>query len=313
MGLGENRMTDIDLTGKVALVTGAGVSLGRSYACALARYGATVYVNDLFPCGREDAPAESPTVDAITAAGGAAHWLPGDVSDYGDATRMIETVVTQQGRMDILVNNAGVNLAAPFGETDMADFERVIRVHLLGTTYMTRAAWPVMQKQEWGRVILTTSSSILGSATQAAYSAAKMGIFGLMTALGLEGEPLGIRVNAIAPCARAKDLEGGFREEFLRAMDPDIVAEAVVFLASDDAPQRRVLFAAGGGYSTLRIVDSGGVFLGPESDAACLRDRFAEIEAMSDPREYEIVTDHIGRFNPQLGLPDDIWNPGHEL
>ena len=299
----------MNLQGRVALVTGAGVSLGRSYALTLARLGATVFVNDLHPSGRADAPSDQPTVEAITEAGGKAVWLPGDVSSERDAHRMIETVVAQAGRLDILINNAGVNLAMPFAETQMADFERVIRVHLMGSVYMTHAAWPVMTEQRYGRVILTTSSSILGSAGQAAYSAAKMGIWGLLTALGLEGEPLGIRVNAIAPCARAKDMVGAFTDQFMQAMDPATVSEAVAFLASDDAPQRRVLYAGGGGLSTLRIVDSGGVFIGRDADADVIRERYSEIEAMHDPREYGQTIEHITRFNRDIGISHDIWLP----
>jgi hypothetical protein len=107
--------------------------------------------------------------------------------------------------------------------------------------------------------------------------------------------------------ARGKDMEGAFREGFLQAMDPAIVAEAVVFLVSQHAPQRRVLYAGGGGYSTLLIVDSGGLFIGPQTTAETIRDRFAEIEAMSAPLEFEIVTDHIGRFNQDLGISSAIW------
>lgn len=294
------------LDGRVAIVTGAGSGVGRSHALALAERGATVLVNDLDPRGRPDAQPEQSPVEEIIAKGGSAAFLQGDVSDPEAAKAMIDKTVADHGRLDILVNNAGVNLAALLADTDMARFKKVIDVHLMGTAYMTHAAWPVMKAARYGRVVVTTSSSIFGSPMQAAYAAAKMGIWGFMTALAMEGAQCGIRVNAIAPCAGTIDMEAGFNRDFMEAMDPKIPAQAVVYLASDDAPQGRVLFAGGGGFSTFRIVDSDGLFLGPDARAEDIRDKFAAIDAMGAPATHGNVVAQITRFNADIGLPTNV-------
>ena len=299
-------MSKIDLSGRIVLVTGAGGGLGRSHALAFARYGATVIVNDIAPLGRADIPSERPTTDEITTAGGKACWLQGDVGDFRQAQNMIDIVVADHGRLDILVNNAGIFRPALFSETDMTDFEAELKVHLMGSANMTRAAWPIMQKQGYGRVVMTTSSSALGSPGQAGYSAAKMGVLGLMNTLALEGEPFGIHVNAIMPCARSKELEAGFSTEFVDAMDPALPSEGVVFLASEAAPTRCVLFAAGGGFSTVHVLDSDGVFLGKSANANSVHQHFAEIDSLLAPKKFQNVYDHISRFNNAIGISGNI-------
>jgi len=164
-----------------------------------------------------------------------------------------------------------------------------------------------MIRQKHGRVVFTTSSTIFGCPGQTAYSAAKAGMIGLMTNLAVEGDEHGIRVNAIAPCARAKDLEDAFSDAFLEVMAPEPVSEAVAFLASDNAPQRSILYAGGGGFSTLHLVDSGGLFIGPDVTAEAIQANFATISRLDSPTEYQFVTDHITKFNAENGISQEIY------
>ena len=202
-----NVMT-IHFHGRVAIVTGAGSGLGRSHALRLAARGAKVVVNDL---GRNDALSENAlkVVEEIRAGGGTAMADPADVADFEQVSAMATRAAKEWGRVDILVNNAGVLRDKTFAKMEMADFEFVIRVHLIGSANCTKAVWAGMRERNYGRIVLTSSASgIYGNFGQANYGAAKAGMIGLMNVLHLEGAKNDIRVNVLAPTARTGMTEG---------------------------------------------------------------------------------------------------------
>ena len=193
----------IDLTGRVAIVTGAGGGLGREHALLLARRGARVVVNDL-----DQATADAVAVE-INAAGGAAIGMAASVTDYATIKAMVDGTIARWGRVDILVNNAGILRDKTFAKMDLSDFRLVVEVHLMGAVNCTKAVWDHMRAQNYGRIVMTTSSSgLYGNFGQSNYGAAKMALVGLMQTLGLEGARNNIRVNCIAPTAATQMLEG---------------------------------------------------------------------------------------------------------
>lgn len=253
----------IDLTNRVAIVTGAGGGLGRSHALALARYGARVVVNDMSAQGAEAVAAE------ITAAGGQAVACVCSVTDRPAVQAMVDDAVQRWGSIDILVNNAGILRDRTFAKMDLEDFALVVDVHLMGSVNVTKAAWPHMRQQGYGRVIFTTSSSgLYGNFGQSNYGAAKMALVGLMQTLALEGEKSGIRVNCLAPSAATQMTDGLYSEEALRGLSTDLVSPGVVALAAEDAPTRVVLLAGAGGFEQAHVTMTQGIHVGASSDAA---------------------------------------------
>jgi len=262
----------ISFTGRVAIVTGAGQGLGRAHALELARRGAKVVVNDLG--GSRDGKGGSPdaaesVVEEIRRGGGEAVADGADVADRGAAGEMIAKTVERWGRVDVLVNNAGILRDKTFAKMDLDDFEAVVDVHLMGAVNCTKAAWPVMCEQQYGRIVMTTSSSgLYGNFGQTNYGAAKMALVGFMNCLAAEGAKYGIRVNAVAPIAATRMTAGLLPEQALALLAPEAVTPAVVFLASEDAPTRQVVAAGAGGFARVVIGETPGVFLPPSARQA---------------------------------------------
>ncbi len=271
----------VDFHGRVAIVTGAGAGLGRCHALGLAARGARVVVNDL---GRNGAASESAlrVVEEIRAAGGQALADSADVSDFEQVAAMAARVEAEWGRIDILVNNAGVLRDKTFAKMEMAEFELVVRVHLLGSANCTKAVWSGMRERNYGRIVLTSSASgLYGNFGQANYGAAKAAMIGLMNVLHLEGAKHDIRVNVLAPTARTAMTEGLIPAAAAELLAPETVTPAVLFLASDEAPSRVILGAGAGAFAVTHIAETAGVYLDeaertPETIAA----RWGEI---SDP------------------------------
>jgi NAD(P)-dependent dehydrogenase (short-subunit alcohol dehydrogenase family) len=193
----------IQFNGRVAIVTGAGGGLGRQHALALAARGARVVVNDLG--GAVDGTggsvsAAQAVVDEIRAAGGEALANGASVTDFAAVQAMVQQAIDAWGRVDILVNNAGILRDKSFAKMDVADFRTVVEVHLMGAVHGCKAVWPHMVAQQYGRIVMTTSSSgLFGNFGQTNYGAAKLALVGLMQTLAIEGERQGIRVNSLAP------------------------------------------------------------------------------------------------------------------
>jgi len=253
----------IDLSTRVAIVTGAGGGLGATHAIALARRGAKVVVADM------NGEAAAGVCAQIGAAGGEAMAAAVSVTDFAGVQSMCEDALARWGRIDILVNNAGILRDKTFAKMDLDDFRLVLDVHLMGSVNCTKAVWDTMRAQNYGRIVFTTSSSgLYGNFGQSNYSAAKMGLVGLMQTLALEGERFGIRVNCLAPSAATGMTNGLYSDEMLAGLDPALVSPAVVALASDDAPTRSILLAGAGSFEQAHVTMTRGVYLGDAEDAA---------------------------------------------
>ncbi len=256
----------INLTNRVAIVTGAGAGLGREHALLLARLGARVVVNDLGSDvnGRGgSATAAQKVVDEIVAAGGEAIANSASVTDADQVQAMVDATLSRWGRVDILVNNAGILRDKSFSKMALDDFRAVIEVHLMGAVNCTKAVWDVMREQQYGRIVMTTSSSgLYGNFGQSNYGAAKMALVGLMQTLSLEGARNNIRVNCIAPTAGTRMLDGLMSDDVLNALAPRAVSPAVAVLVCDDAPTRMVLCAGAGSFEAAHVTLTPGIYLG---------------------------------------------------
>ena len=254
--------------GKVAIVTGAGNGLGRSHAIELAKRGAKVVVNDLGgSVDGQGANSESSlkVVAEIEALGGEAMAHPANVANFEQVQDMVQQTMDKWGRVDILVNNAGILRDKSFSKGTMEDFKLVLDVHLMGTVYCTKAVWEIMKAQEYGRIVVTTSSSgLYGNFGQTNYGAAKLGVVGLMNTLAQEGAKYNIRTNALAPTAGTRMTEGLIPEQAFALLTPETVTPAVLFLASEEAPTRTVLAAGAGSFAVAKIVESDGMWLPDE-------------------------------------------------
>ncbi len=261
----------IDLAGRVAIVTGAGNGLGRAHAMLLARRGARVVVNDLG--GSTDGTGGSLTAaqrvaEEIIAAGGEAIANGASVTDNAAVETMVAEVMAKWGRVDILVNNAGILRDKSFSKMELDNFKAVVDVHLMGAVHCTKAVWEIMRSRNYGRIVMTTSSSgLYGNFGQSNYGAAKMALVGLMNTLAIEGEKNNIRVNCIAPSGATRMLEGLLPQDMLDLLVPEAVSPAVLALVSDDAPTKMVLCAGAGGVEAAHITLTRGVFVGTGNDA----------------------------------------------
>ena len=280
----------MDFKGRVAIVTGAGGGLGKQHAVALAARGAKVLVNDLggdvHGVGGSVSAAQA-VVDEIRAAGGEAMANGASVTDFDAVKGMVQQAVDAWGRVDILVNNAGILRDKSFAKMELADFRLVMEVHVMGAVHCTKAVWPIMQAQNYGRVVMTTSSSgLYGNFGQANYGAAKMALAGFMQTLSIEGEKHGIRVNCLAPTAATRMTEGLMPEQVLRALEPHAVVPAMLVMASEDAPNRTIICAGAGSFEVAHITLTQGVYLG---DAPDTPERLAAAMAQVVDRQGERV------------------------
>jgi NAD(P)-dependent dehydrogenase (short-subunit alcohol dehydrogenase family) len=263
-------MSGLRFDGRVAIVTGAGVNpgMGRAYARYLAQLGAKVVVNDLGvgPDGRRSVRADPDAVVAeIVAAGGEAVADHHSVAEEASARAIVQTALDTWGRLDIVVNNAGVGIVAGFEEITTTDLRTMIDVHLFGTIWMCRAAWPVLREAGYGRIVNITSGGMFGMPGLTVYGAAKGGIFGLTRGLGLEGAPLGIRVNALSPggatvaAEHSYTIDPGALEAFKAQCPPELVAPAVAYLAHESCEiAGTLLHASAGRVAATMFADTAG-------------------------------------------------------
>lgn len=265
---------------QVAIVTGSARGLGLSYARALAERGARVAVADLGP------EAETAAL-GLRGAGGSARAFRVDVTDFAQVERMVAEIHAEWGRVDIAICNAGILRDRTFAKMDLEDFRSVMDVHVMGSVHVCKAVWPLMREQNYGRVVLTTSSSgLYGTFGQANYGAAKAAMLGLMNVLHLEGERYDIRVSCIMPSATTRMTAGLFRPEAERLLTPDSVAPGVLFLASREAPSRVVLSAGAGTFARVCVTETEGVsFAAADLTPEAVAEHFVEIGDATNARE----------------------------
>ena len=278
---------------RVAIVTGAGSGLGRSHAMLLASRGAKVVVNDPGGAidGRDGEHAVADKVVAeIKAAGGQAVANYNSVADMKSAQNIVDTAVNTWGRCDILVNNAGILRDKAFNNMTMEDFEFTVQVHFMGTVYCTKAAWPIMRKQQYGRVVVTTSGSgTVGNFGQSNYGAAKMAVNGLINVLRLEGAKYNILCNAISPSARTRMTEDLIPPHIAVFMKPELVSPAVAWLCSEECNANgEIIGATAGNYARVQYFQSEGVQFDPDEPVTIemVAERMGTIRDLSKAKPY---------------------------
>ena len=301
-------MNHVDLSERVAIVTGAGGGLGRSHALVLAGQGAAVVVNDLGidaeGHGAGDRSAADGVVDEIRSLGGTAIAHHGTVDSVEGAESIVEAAIHAWGRLDIVVNNAGILRDSTFAKLPADGFADVVRVHLHGTANVTRAAWPHFRKNSYGRIVNTAAGAgLYGNFGQSAYSAAKMAIVGLTRTLSIEGRQRNIAANVVAPMAASRMTERIMTAELLAKFRPEYTSAMVAFLASDACEVSGQIFEVGGGYySRVAIVQGGGVVFddvpSPDDIAAAL-ERIGDLTEIFEPKGSD---DLMPRLLGKLGL-----------
>ncbi len=278
---------------RVAIVTGAGGGLGRAHALALAERGVAVVVNDVGGVTGGQA-----VVDEITAAGGTAVADGADITDRAAVDAMVAATVERWGGVDILINNAGILRDKTFAKIELEDFRAVMEVHLMGSVHCTKAVWPHMVEQGYGRILMTTSASgIYGNFGQANYGAAKSALVGLTNVLAIEGARRGIRVNALAPTAATQMTDGLIDAEAAARLGPETIAPGAVYLVSEDAPTGAILGAGAGVFALSKMVEGPAVYL-PESErtAEGLAARWAELDDFADLRSHASAFEQTGHY-----------------
>ena len=256
----------INFEDRVAVVTGAGGGLGKQHALELGRRGVKVVVNDLGGGvdGSGSGTAAELVAEEIKANGGAAVANSASVTDLDAVKAMVAHTMAKWGRIDILVNNAGILRDKTFAKLELDNWHAVLDVHLTGSVNTTKCIWPIMIEQNYGRIVMTTSTSgLFGNFGQSNYGAAKLGLVGFMNTLRAEGAKYNIFTNSIAPIAATRMTEDlpGF-EDSTEKLAPELVTPAVVFLCSDHAPNGRIIQAAGGRYYSADVRENVGVDLG---------------------------------------------------
>jgi NAD(P)-dependent dehydrogenase (short-subunit alcohol dehydrogenase family) len=298
-------MADIRFDDKVAIVTGAGGGLGRQHALELARRGAKVVVNDLG--GSVDgsgggSDAAKAVVAEIQALGGQAIANGSSVTDDAGVARMVGEAMDAWGRIDVLIANAGILRDKSFSKMDLADFDLVMDVHLMGTVKPAKAVWEIMRQQNYGRIVVTTSATgLYGNFGQSNYGAAKAGLLGLMRSLSIEGQKNNVHVNAICPVAATRMTEGVIPAELLSKLNPEYVTPGVIHLASDGAPTGSILVAGAGVFSVARVYETDGVYLGEGGlSAEEVRDNWDKIADPARQQPMNAAMDQLGKLFRKL-------------
>lgn len=289
---------------RVAIVTGAGGGLGRGYALELARRGAKVVVNDLGGSrdGTGHSDAALKVVEEIEAMGGEAMSNGGSVTDYDQMVEMVAKAKERFGTIHVLINNAGVLRDKSFAKMEPEDFKFVVDVHLNGSANCTKAVWDTMRDQNYGRILMTASSTgLFGNFGQANYGAAKLGLAGLTKTLYLEGAKYNVRVNTIAPVAGTRMTEDIFPETAFALFKPEAVAPAALYLVSEDSPTNAIVGAGAGVFHATYVTMTKGVRLQgdeltPEGIAAHweqITDRSGEIVPQSGGEQAQVIFGHL--------------------
>lgn len=293
---------ELRFDGRVAVITGAGRGLGRAHALQLASRGAKVVINDLGGSHEGDGASDGPANEVaqeIIAAGGLAIADTSDVGQEHGCHALIDAALREFGRVDIVVNNAGISRWATFPEADADNLERTLDVHVRGTWHTTRAAWPYMVEQGYGRVITTGSTGMFGLPANLAYATAKGALIGFTRSLAISAEPAGIRVNCIAPNAVTRPSENLKKSDMgsaaqqmdearLAAMDSAFVSPMVAYLAHESCSVNGEILVAGARRYARWFLGVTEGWLDSESDGTTPEDIAAHWGAINDLEEFYV-------------------------
>ncbi|WP_380876924.1 3-hydroxyacyl-CoA dehydrogenase [Sphingomonas sp. DBB INV C78] len=288
----------ISFEGRVAIVTGAGGGIGRGYALELAKRGTKVVVNDLGGArdGTGTSDSAQKVVEEILAAGGTAMANGGSVTDSAQMEEMVAKAKEAWGGVHILINNAGILRDKSFTKMTMDEFRFVVEVHLNGSAVVTKAVWDMMREQNYGRILMTASSTgLYGNFGQSNYGAAKLGLAGLTKTLHLEGAKYNVRVNTIAPAAATRMTEDILPPDFLSVFAPEKIAPAALYLVSEDAPSNMIVSAGGGVVQAAYITLTQGAVLSPDQQTP---------EGVA--AAWDKIIDRTGEIVPQNGLEQSM-------
>ena len=282
----------ISFDNKVVIVTGAGGGLGRSHAIEFARRGAKVVVNDLggeVDGSGSSSEAVNKVVKEITDLGGVAIPNGSSVTDDAGVKHMINQTIEKFGRIDILVNNAGILRDKSFSKMEMEDFTKVTDVHLIGSVIPTKQVWDIMKDQNYGRIIVTTSSTgLYGNFGQANYGAAKLALVGFVNTLKLEGQKYNINCNILCPVAYTRMTSNLMPPEAEQLLTPSSVTPAVIYLSGENAPNGTILCAGAGVYSVAKILESDGKNLGLKATAEDIEKNWDKISDFSNAKPFNM-------------------------
>ena len=299
-------MTNIDFSGRVAIVTGAGAGLGRSYALELAKRGAKVVINDLGGtrdgAGSSDAAANK-VVDEIKALGGQAVPNYDNVATVAGGANIVKTAVDAFGKVDILSNNAGILRDKSFTKMEEENWDGVMNVHLKGAYCVSRPAFEVMRANNYGRIIMTTSGAgLFGNFGQSNYASAKMGLIGLTNVLKLEGAKYNVKTNVIVPVAASRLTEDVLPPEFFEKMKPDYITPAVLYMCSEECQDSGMIINATlGYYSRTAILTGPGAILSKDGKIPSpeeVRDSWGTITSLENPKYFNQLPEMFGVLTP---------------
>ena len=280
----------ISFEDKVVIVTGAGGGLGRSHAIEFAKRGAKVVVNDLG--GSVDgsggsSEAANNVVKEITDLGGIAIPNGSSVIDDDGVKNMVDQAISEFGQIDILINNAGILRDRSFSKMSMEDFTIVNDIHLMGSVKPTKLVWEIMKEQNYGRILVTTSSTgLYGNFGQSNYGAAKLGLVGFINTLKLEGQKYNINCNVLCPVAYTRMTENLMPPEAEQLLTPRSVTPAVIYLSSENGPTGTILCAGAGVYSVAKIMESEGENIGLDATAEDLEKNWEKISDFSEAKSF---------------------------
>ena len=294
-------MSEIRFDNRVAIVTGAGGGLGRSHALLLASRGAKVVVNDLggsVDGSGASSKAADVVVEEIKKAGGEAVANYDGVDTAEGAAKIVATAKEAFGKLDIVINNAGILRDVSFVKMTEDDWNKVLAVHLNGSMYVTKAAWPLLRENNYGRVVFTTSAAgLYGNFGQANYSSAKLGTVGLAKTLAHEGAKYNIKSNVIAPIAKSRMTETIMPPNVLEKLLPEYVSPLVAYLCSDKLEDSAQIYAVGGGYvSRVAVVEGEGVFIKPDAGLTpeAVAEKWGAINDLSKAKPYANAMEAAG-------------------
>lgn len=300
-------MAGLDLTGKVAIVTGAGAGLGRAYALQLASQGAAVLCNDPGKSKEGASLAEAVAAEIKAKGGKAAADTNFVTKDLSDSQKIVKSAMDKLGGVHIIVNNAGILRDVGFKKQTDEQWSIIQEIHLYGQRNMIKAAWDIFNEQKYGRVInITSINGILGAHGQSNYSAAKSGVIGLTKALAMEGAKNNIKLNAVLPGAGTAMTATVMPKEIVEASKPEFVAPLIGFLCSDsaDLPTGRVFEAGSGFFAELQWTRSDGVFLDIQKGygVSDIQKNWSKITDMSNPSPPDAMKQFMQAANAKSKL-----------